>query len=123
MSVTPVPRNNVAGVKSTMKLATLRTSGVRVRFECARACTIRGRLTLGPVAARRFGLGRTGRSVTIGTGTKRLTKAGGGTLTLKLTSRAKRALRNRPRATISVITELTAGSVKLPRRHAVSVRR
>ena len=106
-----------------MRLATLRTSGVRVRFECERACTIRGRLTLGPVAARRFGLGRTGRSVTIATSTKRLTQAGRGTLTLKLTSRAKRALRNRPRVTISVITQLTAGSVRLPGKQTVSVRR
>ena len=106
-----------------MKLTTLRTSGVRVRFECARACTIRGRLTLGPAAARRFGLGRTGRSVTIGSATRRLTRAGRATLTLKLTARAKRALRNRPRVTISVITSLTAGGTKLPGRHAVSVRR
>jgi hypothetical protein len=94
-----------------------------VRFECAGACTMRGRLTLGPTAARRFGLGRTGRSVTIGTATKRLTQAGTATLTLKLSARAKRALRNRRRVTISVSTDLTAGSVKLPGRQAVSVRR
>ena len=55
-----------------MTLFTLRTKGVRVRFECARACTIRGRLSLGPVSARRFGLGGRGRSVTIGSATKRL---------------------------------------------------
>ena len=61
--------------------------------------------------------------MTIGSGTKRLTAAGSGTLTLKLTKRAKAALRNRERVTISVITTLTAGSITLPGRHAVSVRR
>ena len=106
-----------------MKLATLRTAGVRVRFQCARACTMSGRLTLGPVAARRFGLGDAGRSVTIGRATKRLAAAGDGTLRLKLTARAKRALRNRARATISVSTTLTAGGDKLPGKHPVSVRR
>ena len=105
-----------------MKLAALRTTGVRVRFECERACTIRGRLSLGPIPARRFGLGG-GRSVTISTAPGRLLKAGRGTLTLKLSARAKRALRNRPRATISVITELRAGSARLPTKHTVSVRR
>ena len=94
-----------------------------MRFECERACTIRGRLSLGPASARRFGLGRAGRSVTIASGTRRLLKAGRGTLTLKLSARAKRALRNRPRATISVITELRAGSARLPTKHTVSVRR
>ena len=106
-----------------MKLATLRVSGVRVRLQCERACTIRGRMTLGPTSARRFGLGNGRASVTIGSATKRLTKAGSGTLTIKLTKRAKRALRNRERVTMSVHTTLTAGSTTLPRRSPVSVRR
>lgn len=123
-SATPAARlPNGVGVTSRMRLATLRTTGVRVRFRCERACTLRGRLTLGPVAARRFGLGSGPKSVTIATGRARLTKAGSGTLTLKLTKRAKRALRNRERATISVITTLTAGSETLPGRNPVSVRR
>ncbi len=45
------------------------------------------------------------------------------TLTLKLTKRAKAALRNRARATISVVTTLKAGSVTLPGKAPVSVRR
>jgi secreted trypsin-like serine protease len=114
---------NGVGVTSKMKLVTLRIKGVRVRFQCERSCTISGRLSLGPVSARRFGLGGHGASITIGTGTARLTKAGSGTLTLKLTTRAKLALRNRDRVTMSVITNLTAGSVKLPGKSPVSVRR
>ena len=53
----PPPPTNGVGVTSQMKLLTLRTKGVRVRFACERACTISGRLSLGPVSARRFGLG------------------------------------------------------------------
>ena len=119
----PPPPTNGVGVTSQMKLLTLRTKGVRVRFACERACTISGRLSLGPVSARRFGLGGRGRSVTIGRGTQRLLEPGAGTLTLKLTARAKRALRNRQRVTLSVITDLRAGSVRLPGKHPVSVRR
>jgi secreted trypsin-like serine protease len=114
---------NGVAVTPRMKLVTLRTRGVRARFECERACTIRGRVTLGPVSARRFGLGGGSRSVTIASGTRRLLRTGSATLTLRLTTRAKRALRNRERATISVITELRAGSVRLPGRDRVSVRR
>ncbi len=117
------PTTNGVGVTSRMKLATLRVTGVRVRFQCVRACTISSRLTLGPVAARRFGLGNGRTSVTIGRGTARLTRSGSATLTLKLTKRAKLALRNRERATISVITTLKAGSTALPGKAPVSVRR
>jgi len=121
----PAPRTvaNGVGVTSRMKLVTLRTKGVRVRYECERGCAIRGRLSLGPVSARRFGLGRRGTSVTIGSGTARLPQSGTGTLTLKLTKRAKLALRNRERVTMSVITSLTAGRVTVPGKHPVSVRR
>jgi hypothetical protein len=111
------------GVTSKMTLLTLRTKGVRVRYECERECAIRGRLSLGPVSARRFGLGRSGTSVIIGSGTARLPQSGTGTLTLKLTKRAKLALRNRERVTMSVVTNVTAGSVTVPGRHPVSVRR
>jgi hypothetical protein len=107
------------GVTSKMTLLTLRTKGVRVRYECERACAIRGRLSLGPVSARRFGLGRRGTSVTIGSGTARLPQIDTGTLT----KRAKLALRNRERVTISVVTNLTAGSATVPGKHPVSVRR
>ena len=106
-----------------MKLATLRTTGVRVRFGCASACTIRSRLSLGPLSARRVGLGNGRSSVTIGSGTRRLTAPGSATLTLKLTKRAKLALRNRSRVTLSVVTTLTAGGTVLPVRSSVSARR
>jgi hypothetical protein len=44
--------------------------------------------------------------VTIGRGHSSLPSAGSGTLTVGLTARAKRALRNRSRATIRLIVEL-----------------
>jgi hypothetical protein len=44
--------------------------------------------------------------VTIGRGTSTLASAGSGTLTVSLTKRAKRALRNRSRASIRLSVEL-----------------
>ena len=104
-----------------MKLGTLRGSGLRVRFQCARACSISGQLRLGPVLARRYGLGRT--SVTVARGTARLSKKGAGTLTLRLSARAKRALRNRSRVTLALRTDLRAGSAVLRGSRAITVRR
>ena len=80
---------NGVGVTNRMKLATLRVSGVRVRYTCERACTIKGVLTVGPVTAKRLKLGGKGKAVTIASGSARLLKPGSGTLTLKLTKRAK----------------------------------
>jgi len=117
------PLSNGVGVTSKMKLITLRTKGVRVRYQCVRACSISGRLSLGPVSARRFGLSRGSASVTIASATGRLLQSGSGTLTLKLTPRAKLALRNRDRITMSVITTLRAGTATLPGKNPVSVRR
>jgi len=122
----PAPRTiagNGVAVTSKMKLVTLRTKGLRVRYQCESACTIRGRLRVGPVSARRFGLSRRSTSVTIGSAAARLLQSGEGRLTLKLTKRAKLALRNRERVTISVVTNLTAGSVTVPGKHPVTVRR
>lgn len=118
----PITGNGVA-VTSRMKLVTLRTKGLRVRYQCETACTIRGRLRLGPVSARRFGLSRRSTSVTIGSATARRTRSGTGTLTMKLTQRAKLALRNRERVTLSVITNLTVGAEQTAGKHPVSVRR
>jgi secreted trypsin-like serine protease len=95
-----------ASVPERVKLSTLRGKSLRVRFRCERACRISGRLTLSARDAKRVGLGSGRRAVTIGRGTSRLASAGSGTLTVGLTKRARRALRNRSRASIRLSVEL-----------------
>jgi secreted trypsin-like serine protease len=95
-----------ASVPEHVKLSALRSKSLRVRFRCERACKITGRLTLSARDAKRAGLGSGRAAVTIGRGSNRLAAAGSGTLTVSLTSRAKRALRNRSRATIRLSVEL-----------------
>ena len=112
---------NRVTVTTRMRLRTLRGSGVRVRFACARACSITGQLKLGPVLARRYRLGRT--SVTIARGTARLSRKGAGVLTLRLTAKAKRALRNPSRITTTLRTELRAGGAARRGSRAITVRR
>jgi trypsin len=105
---TPVDDGPVgsASLPDHVKLSTLRSKSLRVRFRCERACTISGRLTLSARDAKRFGLGSGRAAVTIGRGSSRLAAAGSGTLTVGLTKRAKRALRNRSRASIRLSVEL-----------------
>jgi hypothetical protein len=114
---------NGVGVTSRMKLATLRVNGVRARYQCARSCSIKGVLSIGPTGAKRWKLGGRGRSVTIARGQGRRTSAGTSTLRLKLTKRAKAALRRAPRVTLSLRTELRAGGAPVVKKSPISVRR
>jgi secreted trypsin-like serine protease len=106
-----------------VKLQTLRAKSLRVRFDCARACTISGRLTLDGATARRFGLASGGSAVTIGRGSSSLQAAGSRTLAVSLTAKAKRALRNRTRATVRLATDLRAGAWRLAGTQKISVSR
>lgn len=122
-STVDVPIGSVA-VPERVKLQTLRGKSLRVRFDCVRACTISGRLTLDGATARRFGLGGSGSgAVTIGRGSSSLTAAGSRMLTVGLTARAKRALRNRSRATVRLRTELSSGASHLADTRRISVSR
>jgi secreted trypsin-like serine protease len=105
---TPVDDGPVgsASLPDHVKLSTLRSKSLRVRFRCERACTVAGRLTLSARDAKRFGLGSGRAAVTIGRGSSRLASAGSGTLTVGLTKRAKRALRNRSRVSIRLSVTL-----------------
>ena len=106
-----------------VKLQTLRGKSLRVRFDCVRACTISGRLTLDGATARRFGLGSGGSAVTIGRGSSSLAEAGSRTLAVGLTARAKRALRNRTRAAVRLTTDLRSGAWRLADTQKISVSR
>ena len=89
-----------ASVPAHVKLSTLRSKSLRVRFSCQRACTVSGRLRLSAADAKRARLGSGRSAVTVGSGSSSLEEAGSGTLTVGLTKRAKRALRKRSRASI-----------------------
>jgi hypothetical protein len=110
-------------VPERVKLQTLRGRSLRVRFDCVRACTISGRLTLDGATARRFGLGSGHGAVTIGRGSSSLTAAGSRTLVVSLTTRAKRALRNRGRAAVRLRTDLRSGAWRLASTQRITLSR
>jgi hypothetical protein len=107
-----------------MKLRTLREKRLRVAYRCARACTISARLTIDAATARRLGLAQGAGAVTIGRASGSRATAGSATLGVRLTARARRALRGARRFTLRVATELrgddSAGAVSATRRVAVS---
>lgn len=84
-------------------------SGVSYAARCSRACTLVGRLYLDARTARsaRLGSGR----VAVATGRLRLGAAGSGRLTVRMTARAKRALRNRRPVRLSLVTSAVATGV------------
>jgi secreted trypsin-like serine protease len=110
-------------VPEHVKLRTVRGKRLRVRFDCVRACTISGRLTLDGATARRFGLGSGGSAVTIGRGSSSLTAAGSRTLVVGLTARAKRALRNRSRADVHLTTDVRSGAWRLASTQKIALSR
>jgi hypothetical protein len=91
-------------VRKGVRLATLRgTTSLRVAFQCRRACDLTGGLTLTAATAKRYGL----RSRRIGSASSSLATAGNRTMTLRLTGRARRALRSAARFTATLATTLS----------------
>ena len=89
------------GAPSAASLTRVIASGLPVRFSCAAACTARSRLLL--------------RKAVIGSGTKRLTAGGDGTVRVRLTSRARSRLRGARRVSAKLRTTLVdAGGDTLP---------
>jgi secreted trypsin-like serine protease len=106
-----------------VKLRTLRDKGLRVRYRCEQACTISGRLKLDSATARRFGLKKGTTAVTIGRGSGSRVAAGSGTVDVRLTARAKRALRKRGRFTVRLATELGGAATPLQGLSRITVSR
>jgi subtilisin-like proprotein convertase family protein len=79
--------------------------GVVAQFACRGPCRAAGTLTLSSRAARRLGLAGPAGSVVVGRASRRLSEAGAGVLTVKLTRRARRALARVSRA--SLVLRLT----------------
>ena len=84
-------------------------SGVSYSARCSRACSLVGRLYLGARAARSARLGS--KRVAVATGRLRLGAAGSGRLTVRMTARAKRALRNRRPVSLTLVTSAVATGV------------
>ena len=88
---------------------------------CAAACRVTAKLTLSARAARRLGL-RPG-AVAIGSGAKRLKRAGTAAVRVRLTRPARAALRARGSASASLGVTVVEGEEKLSLKRTVSLRR
>jgi hypothetical protein len=74
-------------------------------------------------SARRYGLGRGRGAATIGRGKNSLAGAASRLLTVTLTPKARRALRNRSHLTLRLRTDLRSGTSHLPSTHTITVSR
>ena len=120
--VAPTTRPLVT-VRSNIRLATLRSNGVRTRVRCSGLCAITARLTLNGRTARRFGLTRGSAAVTIGRATARLDAAGARIVRVRLSARARRALRRLRSATIVLRADVLTGAVRARETRNIAVRR
>lgn len=76
----------------SMRVRSLLDGRLTIGVHCSAACTLNARFTLDGRTARRLGLTRSLVRVLIGTGARRLSRAGSVKLTIRLTNRAVRAL-------------------------------
>ena len=91
-------------VRTNVKLKTLRgTTGISVAFQCRVGCAITGKLTISASTAKRYHLA----SRTIGSASGSLAATGNGKLSIRLTSRAKSALRRARNFTATLKTSLS----------------
>jgi subtilisin family serine protease/subtilisin-like proprotein convertase family protein len=94
-----------------------------VTAACASACEARAKLTVSARAARRLGVNGNARSVSLGSGFKRLSKAGTAQVRVRLSRRATAALRRRDGEKATLRVSLTEDSKTLTLSRAVSLRR
>jgi subtilisin-like proprotein convertase family protein len=88
---------------------------------CATECRLGARLTASPRAARNLGLGR--KSTVLGRGAQRLPGAGAASAHVRLSRRARAALRRRQTANVSLRVTLTEGGRTVTLSRTVSLRR
>ncbi len=109
---------------ATIRLGTLRFKGLPVRFNCISSCRMTGTLLLGAISAKRVGLAKGKANVVIGSGKATRSKAGKSTMTVRLTTRARRALaRLKNRTRVQVTTVGRAGDARVEETRSVTVRR
>jgi Bacterial Ig-like domain len=88
---------------------------------CAAACQVDARLTVSARASRSLGLGR--RSTALGKGSKRLGTAGTAPARVKLTRRARGALRRKSSTTATLRVTVDQGAERLTLSRTISLRR
>ena len=94
-----------------------------IRVACSVACALDARLTLDGRTAKRIGLSRFPASTLIGTGKRRLAKAGSVTLGIRLTPRAVRALRRARNGAVRVRVTARSGRRTLALERTITLRR
>lgn len=110
----------VASLPKKAKISSLRQGKVSLKYSCAAACRFTATATVTSKTAKSLKL----KKRTIGTASGRLTRAGSGSAKIKLTSAAKKALKNRKKSvSINVRTRLVAGKVVVKKSGALSARR
>jgi uncharacterized delta-60 repeat protein len=99
-----------ASIGGTYRLDVLLRSGLLLPVTCNQACTIRAALTVPSTVANRAHLVAVGqRTVTIASGSAKLTRAGRISVRLRLTRTAKRALARQQRLLATLSVRVTAG--------------
>jgi secreted trypsin-like serine protease len=93
-SIKPLPplARLLAGPRK-IRVASLSDGRMSIRVECTAACALTARLTLDGRTAKRIGLTRSAGRVLVGSGARKLSKAGSVKLAVRLTRKAVRALR------------------------------
>jgi len=108
-------------VPAEERLADALAGRLAVVAGCVSACEVRARMTASPRASRNLGLGRG--PTDLGKGIKRLARAGTAKAAVKLTKRARAALRREDSARATLRVTVTAGAEKLSLSRTVSLRR
>jgi hypothetical protein len=108
-AVVPLPLAKLIFVPKRMRLRDVLRGRVAIRVRCTTACGVTGRLSLDALSTRRSGLARRG-TASLGGGRDLRTSATTFTVTIKLTSRALKALRRVQRGTLVLRVSADGGT-------------
>jgi subtilisin-like proprotein convertase family protein len=103
------------------RLADALAGRLTVVAACASACQVSVRLTVSPRAARNLGLGR--RATALGSGSRRLSKAGMAPTGVRLKKQARAALRRKPATAATLRVTVAEGGSTLMLSRTISLRR
>jgi subtilisin-like proprotein convertase family protein/subtilisin family serine protease len=117
----PPPAASFVVAPAEARLADVLDGRYSVLAACASACRASAKVSVGAKTARRLGLGR--RAVTLGSKSSRRGSGGTAKVAVKLSRRARAALRGRALTKATLTVTLTEGGSKLTVKRTVSVRR
>ncbi|MEA2221793.1 MAG: hypothetical protein QOH83_169, partial [Solirubrobacteraceae bacterium] len=108
-TVVPLPLAKLIFVPKRVRLRDVLARRIAIRVRCTTACGVTGRLSLDALSTRRSGLARRG-TASLGGGRDLRTSATTFSLTIKLTSRALKALRRVQRGTLVLRVSADGGT-------------